>query len=104
MDNDVGELCYVACLFALGVPSEALRLTRAYADDTVTQVTPKREHPLATVWKYDQTFALVIKCSYRKNIRKGGHTDEAVPLQGTIRGRKQTIPGECNMDVHSGDG
>ena len=71
VDTAVGQLFYISYLFALRVPSETLRLIRAYANDPITQFIPQEEKALIAVRCHDQTPVLVIKFAFRKNLRNG---------------------------------
>ena len=84
MDNDIGQLCYLAYLFAIRVQSDAAKLTWAYANDPVAQFIHQREKALIAVRKYDQTLALVIKSAYR------GTEETDVFLRGPAFVRNET--------------
>ena len=71
VDSSTGQLFFLSYLFALRVPSETLRLTRAYADDPLTQFIPQKEKALIAVRFHSQTPVLVIKFAFRKNVRNG---------------------------------
>ena len=71
MDSVMGQACFLSYLFALRTPSETLRLVRAFADDRLTEFVPQEDKALIGTRTYKETTVLVIKFSFRKNIRNG---------------------------------
>ena len=71
LDSPAGQAYYLSYLFALRVPSETLRLTRAYADGRITEFIPQTDKALIGVRTYETTPVLVIKFAFRENIRNG---------------------------------
>ena len=71
LDSKNGQLYYLAYLFALRVPSEALRLVRAFKDDRITEFIPQTDKALIGTRTFKGTTVLVIKFAFRKNIRNG---------------------------------
>ena len=66
-----GQAYYLSYLFALRVPSETLRLTRAFADDRMAEFIPQPDKAIIGTRTYKETTVLVIKFPFRKNIRNG---------------------------------
>ena len=71
LDTELGQLCYMAYLFSLRVPSEALTARRAFADDPLLGFVPQEDKALMGVRSYKQTDILVLKFAFRKNLRNG---------------------------------
>ena len=71
LDSVTGQSYYLSYLFGLRVPSETLRLTRAFRDDRITEFAPQTDKALIGTRKYNDTTVLVIKFSFRENIRNG---------------------------------
>ena len=71
LDSPEGQAYFLSFLFALRVPSETLRLTRAFSDDRITEFVPQTDKALIGIRTYETTSVLVIKFAYRKNIRNG---------------------------------
>ena len=66
-----GQAYFLPYLFGLRVPSETIRLTRAFRGDRLTEFAPQTDKALIATRKYKETTALVIKFAFRKNIRNG---------------------------------
>ena len=71
VDSVMGQACFLSYLFALRVPSETLRLTRAFSDDRLTEFAPQEDKALIGTRSYKATEVLVVKFAFRKNIRNG---------------------------------
>ena len=71
LDSQAGQAYFLSYLFGLRVPSETLRLTRAYSDDRITEFIKQEDKALIGIRTYKTTQVLVVKFAYRKNIRNG---------------------------------
>ena len=71
VDTDLGQAFFLSYLFSLRVPSETLRLSRAFRDDRLTEFVPQEDKALIGIRTFKETEVLVIKFSFRKNIRNG---------------------------------
>ena len=65
------QLVFIAFLFSLRVPSEALQLRRAFADDPISEFVFQEEKALIGVRPFEGSVALIIKLSWRKNLDGG---------------------------------
>ena len=65
------QLISIASLFPLIIPSEALQLRRAFADDPIAAFITQSEKALIGARPFGRTDALVIKLSWRKNLDGG---------------------------------
>lgn len=65
------QLTYLSYLFPLVVPSEALMIRRAYADDPLTEFVPQPDKALMGIRRYKDHEMLILKFVFRKNIRGG---------------------------------
>lgn len=71
LDNELGQLVFMAYLFSLRVPSEALAARRAFSDGPLMQFTPQEDKALIGISTYKKTDVLVMKFAYRQNLRNG---------------------------------
>ena len=65
------QLIFIAFLFSLRIPSEALILKRAFRDDPISEFAPQDEKALIGVRKFKGVDTLVIKLGWRKNLAGG---------------------------------
>ena len=65
------QLIFITFLFSLRVPSEALLLRRAFADDPISEFVSQDEKALIGVRSFRGTDTLIIKLSWRKNLDGG---------------------------------
>ena len=70
-DDEFVHLAYIAFLFALRVPSEALQICRAKKGDEVELFTPQREKALIAVRQINGVDTLVLKLAWRKHMPGG---------------------------------
>ena len=71
VDSAMGQACFLSYLFALRVPSEAMRLVRAFADGRMAEFAPQEDKALAGARSFKGTEVSAIKFPVRKNIRNG---------------------------------
>ena len=71
LDSPFFQLAFLSYLFSLRVPSETLVIRRAYADDPLTEFIPQPDKALMGIRTYKEHQMLVLKFSFRKNIRGG---------------------------------
>ena len=64
-------LAFISYLFSLRVPSEALQIRRAYADDPLTEFVPQADKALLGLRQYKGQQMMVLKFAFRENIRGG---------------------------------
>ena len=65
------QLAYLSYLFPLRAPSEALRICRAFFDDTLTEFVPQPDKAMMGIRKHSDREMLVLKFPFRGNIRGG---------------------------------
>ena len=68
LDSATGQAYYLSFLFSLRVPSETLRLQRAFADDRLAEFIPQDDKALIGARRYKGAEVLVVKFAPRKNI------------------------------------
>ena len=71
IDSAFFQLAYLSYLFSLRVPSETLRIQRAFFDDPLTEFVPQPDKALMGIRQHSDREMLVLKFSFRKNIRGG---------------------------------
>ena len=70
LDNELGHLCFMAYLFSLRVPSEALTARRAFSNDPLMKFTPQEDKALIGIRTYKNTDILVMEFSCRENVMR----------------------------------
>ena len=71
VESQFFQLGFLSYLFSLRVPSETLCLKRAFFDDPLTEFVPQTDKALAGIRRHSDRDVLVLKFSFRKNIRGG---------------------------------
>ena len=71
MNSDIGSIFFVIYLFSLRVPSGTFPIRRAFKDDPITEFREQETKILTWRRTYCGQDLLVMKFSYRKNIKYG---------------------------------